>query len=233
MKLQKIKKLEGTITVLTGLHIGAGNQEVRIGGTDQTVVKNPLTGEPYIPGSSIKGKVRSLLEMESGLLHHTGGKPFSLNMLNNGLNGDERARCEQILKLFGASGDMEQSGETPLGPSRASFSDCSLTDECRARIRDRMATFTEIKAENSIDRIKGVAVSPRFIERIPAGMEFNFSVSLKVFEGDQGLEDLLLKGLKLMTLDALGGNGSRGYGRVSIEFTNQELNEKFQQMQEF
>ena len=71
LKLTEIKKLEGTITLRSGLHIGSGNMEMHIGGTDSPVIKHPHTLEPYIPGSSLKGKVRSLLEMESGLMIYT------------------------------------------------------------------------------------------------------------------------------------------------------------------
>ncbi len=133
MKLQKIIELKGTITLETGLHIGAGDTEMKIGGTDNPVTKHPHTLEPYIPGSSLKGKVRSLLEMRSGLIAHTGGKPLSASLFAKNLSDEQKAECEKILKLFGTSGaDIEEDYE--LGPSRVSFSDCPLDDKWKEKI---------------------------------------------------------------------------------------------------
>src|SRR3989337_1184568 len=103
MRLVEIKKLEGTITLKSGLHIGSGNMEMHIGGTDSPVIKHPHTLEPYIPGSSLKGKVRSLLEMESGLMVHTDGNVVSSDTLKKDAvqnDPDLKAKCEEILKIF-------------------------------------------------------------------------------------------------------------------------------------
>ena len=62
MQLTDMQVIEGDLELVTGLHIGAGNDEIRIGGIDNPVLKHPYSGQPYIPGSSLKGKVRSLLE---------------------------------------------------------------------------------------------------------------------------------------------------------------------------
>ena len=83
MKLLAIKKLQGKITLKSGLHIGSGNMEMHIGGTDSPVIKHPHTLDPYIPGSSLKGKVRSLLELESGLMIYTKGEVVSSSILQN------------------------------------------------------------------------------------------------------------------------------------------------------
>ena len=129
LKLTEIKKLEGTITLKSGLHIGSGNMEMHIGGTDSPVIKHPHTLEPYIPGSSLKGKVRSLLEMESGLMIYTDGNVVSSNTLKN-VNNDEKlkAKCEAILKIFGSNG-ADKDDETAFGPTRVSFADCYLDDD--------------------------------------------------------------------------------------------------------
>ena len=81
MKLKQIKQITGTLIIKTGLHIGAGDTEMRIGGTDNQVAKNPLDGQPYIPGSSLKGKIRSLLEWHAGLVTAANGHPFSFQHL--------------------------------------------------------------------------------------------------------------------------------------------------------
>ncbi|OQZ02435.1 MAG: type III-A CRISPR-associated RAMP protein Csm3 [Candidatus Brocadia sp. UTAMX1] len=219
MKLSAIKKLEGKITLKSGLHIGSGNTEMHIGGTDSPVIKHPHTLEPYIPGSSLKGKVRSLLEMESGLMIYTGGNVVSgetLTKINN--NQDMKTKCEAILKIFGSSGANKED-ETGFGPTRVSFADCFLDDAWRQMARNNRWLFTEEKSENVINRIKGTAEHPRFIERIPEGTQFNFLVTFKILEkNDEDLfNNVLLKGLKLLEMDALGGSGSRGYGRIKFE----------------
>jgi len=235
MKLTEIKKLEGKIILRSGLHIGSGNMEMHIGGTDSPVIKHPHTLEPYIPGSSLKGKVRSLLEMESGLMIYTDGGVVSSETLKK-VERDPglKARCEAILKIFGSSG-ADKEDETGFGPTRVSFADCYLDDEWKNRARDNRWLLTEEKSENVINRIRGTAEHPRFIERVPEGTKFRFLVTFKVLQsGDPELFDtFLLKGLKLLEMDALGGNGSRGYGRINFEFDDKEMNEKFKTFNPF
>ncbi|ODS30930.1 MAG: hypothetical protein SCARUB_03953 [Candidatus Scalindua rubra] len=237
MKLAAVKKIEGTITLKSGLHIGSGDMEMHIGGTDSPVVKHPHTLEPYIPGSSLKGKVRSLLEMESGLMVHTGGdvvsgKTLEVEAVKN--DSDLRAKCEAILKVFGSSGsDIED--ETCFGPTRVSFADCYLDDKWKKHAIDNRWFLTEVKSENVIDRIKGTAEHPRFIERVPEGTKFRLLVTFKVLqEGDEELfENVLLKGLKLLEMDALGGSGSRGYGRIAFEFDEKVMDDNFKELNLF
>jgi CRISPR-associated protein Csm3 len=228
MKLTKIKTFMGKIVLKSGLHIGSGDSEMRIGGTDNPVVKHPHTLEPYIPGSSLKGKVRSLLELRSGLLgrrNNGDGGPLGLKDLKN-LAGNEKEECLKILKLFGISGaDTDETGE--IGPSRISFADCALNDAWKKNAIDQNHAFTEVKSENSIDRIKGTALNPRFSERVPAETEFEFTVTMKELEGDKDLEAYLLEGLKLLQMDALGGSGSRGYGRILFQFDDADVQKTF------
>ena len=235
MKLTEIKKLEGKIILRSGLHIGSGNMEMHIGGTDSPVIKHPHTLEPYIPGSSLKGKVRSLLEMESGLMIYTDGNVVSSEILKKVKDNPElKSKCEAILKIFGSSG-ADREDEAGFGPTRVSFADCYLDDEWRKKAGDNRWLLTEEKSENIIDRIRGTAKDPRFIERVPEGTKFKFLVTFKVLQsGDTELFDtVLLKGLKLLEMDALGGNGSRGYGRISFKFNDEEMNEKFKTFNPF
>ena len=231
MKLVAIKNYQGTITLKSGLHIGSGDTEMRIGGTDNPVVKHPHTQEPYIPGSSLKGKVRALLEMRSGLMGTTGGEPLGLKNLK-GLDGQSRINCEQILKLFGASG-ADSDDALELGPTRVSFADCALDTQWRAEAAARHLPLTEVKSENTINRIKGVASDPRQTERVVADARFRFSIMLKKMQDDEDLEDLLLSGIKLLELDALGGSGSRGYGKVTFEFDDPQVRERFETLHAF
>ncbi len=226
MKLNRIYTISGKIVLESGLHIGAGDTEMHIGGTDNPVVKHPHTNEPYIPGSSIKGKVRSLLEMRSGLMNYTGGKPVSASVLEKELDEQQRKEAKMILKLFGSSG-ADKKEISRVGPSRLSFADCSLSEESRDRTRDANLPYTEVKSENSINRIKGTAENPRFTERVVAGLSFDFNITIKEMDGDVGLVEYLLTGLRMLSMDALGGSGSRGYGRVRFEFEDAEIQKNF------
>ena len=235
MKLTEIKRLEGKIILKSGLHIGSGNMEMHIGGTDSPVIKHPHTLEPYIPGSSLKGKVRSLLEMESGLMIYTDGNVVSSNTLKN-VNNDEKlkAKCEAILKIFGSSG-ADKEDETGFGPTRVSFADCYLDDDWQKMANNNRWLLTEEKSENVINRIKGTAEHPRFIERVPEGTKFKFLVTFKVLHDDDAalFDTVLLKGLKLLEMDALGGSGSRGYGRIAFEFNDKAMDDKFKELNPF
>jgi len=233
MQLKEIKEIKGKIVLETGLHIGAGDIEMHIGGTDNPVVKHPFTHEPYIPGSSLKGKVRSLLELRSGLIRESEGKPLSLKVLS-GISDEREKFGKKIVKLFGSSG-ADIGGRENLGPTRVSFSDCMLAEESRERAQMGEIVLTEVKAENFINRVTGTAENPRFTERVPAGIKFDFSITLKVFDEDEGekLENVLLQGLKLLEMDALGGSGSRGYGRIRFEFDDEEWKKRFESMEPF
>lgn len=223
LTLKAIKKLQGKIVLKSGLHIGAGNTEMHIGGMDNPVVKHPHTNDPYIPGSSLKGKIRSLLELKCGLVPYSGGGPVNNGTLKKvrdmiGLGGD----CTSILKLFGSSGaEADETGD--IGPTRLLFSDCYLDEEWRKTAGDRRYLLTEEKSENSINRITGTAANPRFTERVPEGTVFSFCLTCRILkDGDEVIfEKYVLDGLKLLELDALGGSGSRGYGRV--QFTDLSL----------
>ena len=234
MQLTEIKEIQGKIVLRSGLRIGAGDVEMKIGGTDNPVIRHPNTQEPYIPGSSIKGKIRSLLELRSGLMGLTrGGTLQPKHLQSQGISEKQRKECEKILKIFGSSGaDSDESDG--LGPTRVSFADCPITNEWRARAREERLSLFEVKSENRIDRIKGTAEHPRSTERVPAETEFAFSVCLKILQPEEGeLLTTLLEGLKLLELDALGGSGSRGYGKIRFKFTDSTIQEAFDKTEPF
>ena len=213
MKLTKILTIKAQLVCVSGLHIGAGDTEMHIGGIDNTVIRNPLTNVPYIPGSSLKGKIRSLLEWRSGAVRE---KPLSWADYQNG----ERRDVLSILQLFGVGGGDQLTNEEALvlGPSRLSFWDCGLNEAWRKSIDDANLLTTEAKSENSINRISGKAENPRYTERVIAGARFDFRLSMKVLERDEeGLLRTILSGLRLLEADSLGGSGSRGYGKVKFE----------------
>jgi CRISPR-associated protein Csm3 len=230
MKLYKICEYKGTIILKSGLHIDSGDMEMHIGGTDRVVIKHPHKLEPYIPGSSLKGKTRALLELASGFMVFTDpkGSPLKPKDLARAVNAEMRAKGEAIVKFFGAGG-AEQDESGTFGPTRASFADSYLNEEWKKKAKENRWPLTEVKSENSINRVNGTAQNPRFIERVPEGTEFDFSVNFKVlYEGEDTLfENLLFKGLKLVEMDALGGSGSRGYGRVQFRFNDETIQGRF------
>ena len=217
MQLTRVSQITGMIELQTGLHIGGGDTEMHIGGTDNPVIKNPVTGEPYIPGSSIKGKMRSSLEWRAGLVAVADGKPLGFDHVNR-LDGEQRREGIQILSLFGYSPtgtDMDEALVREIGPTRLAFWDCSLDREWVKGVKAKNLLLTETKMENSIDRIKGTAENPRNTERVPAGARFDFRLTLKVIDGED-LLDPVLRGLRLLELTGIGGSLSRGYGKIAF-----------------
>ena len=218
MQLTQLRRFSGEIELLTGLHIGSGNNEMHIGGTDSPVIKHPHTNEPYIPGSSLKGKMRSMLEWDCGLVQ-SHGKPCEFYDALPGKPNAEKGRL--ILTLFGGgppsnpNPDLEKLiGE--IGPSRLAFWDCPLNEHWKKTIIERDLLRTETKMENAINRVTSVAIAPRTIERVPAGAKFNFQLSWRQHQGDNiaELETILRRGFQLLELTGIGGSGSRGYGKI-------------------
>ena len=208
----KIVNIKGQIELLSGLHIGGGDDTMKIGGIDNGVIKDINTDKPYIPGSSLKGKMRSLLEWDIGVVGIGDGSPFSSKLLNNPIFDDEQKknRATNLLKLFGDS-----SSENIFGITRISVGDCSLSKQ------SENMELSEAKYENVIDRQKGTASNPRQTERVPAGVRFDFDIRVKILDDDSEKEliDMVKKGLSLIENDYLGGSGSRGYGRVKFDIS--------------
>ena len=191
--LKKTHRIQLKIELLSGMHITGGDDTFDIGGADSQVIKNPLTGEPYIPGSTLKGKIRSLLEFKYGTFINNELKPVPEH--------------NQLLSLFEPNtNDIPQMTKIELQTYLGEH------------------TYTEIKAENKINRFKGTADAPRFIERVPAGSKFIGYIDLLEFDNDdyQTLYKYLETGVNLLNYNYIGGSGSRGYGRIHIEM--EELN---------
>ncbi|HBZ58907.1 MAG TPA: type III-A CRISPR-associated RAMP protein Csm3 [Sutterella sp.] len=215
MKLAKIIKISATLNCLTGLHIGGGDTEIHIGGIDNQVVKHPITDQPYIPGSSLKGKMRSMLEWCSGAV-----KEKPLSFCDYKAAGKD-PKVLTIIQLFGMgqSEDLSPKDAEIVGATRLSFWDCNLSEAWLKEVDETHALKVEAKSENIINRIKGTAEHPRQTERVPAGATFDFNLTLKVYDTDdeKQLLETALRGMKLLELDSLGGSGSRGYGKVRFE----------------
>lgn len=210
MKQIDTKKLSGKIVVKTGLHIGAGNDKVEIGGMDNPIIRNPLTHEPYIPGSSIKGKMRSLMEWKFDKLKSTGGKVCYCGL----------PECE-VCRVFGSANTKSEEAKD-RGPTRLIVRDAVLTKEWKEKFRNGNSIVEE-KNENSLNRITAEA-NPRPIERIVPGVEFDFEISYRVIDTDNGgktdenyFKEVVLESLKLLQDDYLGGGGSRGNGQIEFK----------------
>lgn len=204
MKLNNTKIIKGTITVETGLHIGGSKSSLDIGGLDTPVIKTP-TGVPYIPGSSLKGKIRSLLALREGSSNYT-------------------AEPKWMQKMFGYLGDKDNEAQK----ARLIFRDAHLDIESfNSTFEDAVleTNFTEGKFENTIDRSTGKTINGglRQLERVPVGAKFNFEIIINAFDGDNldEFEQKLNDGMKMLESNYLGGSGTRGYGKVSFQKNNQ------------
>lgn len=215
--------LEAELHCQTGLHIGAGKGSLEIGGADNPVVKDAF-GLPYVPGSSLRGRLRALLEQSSGL-----AIPSELVYLSKRKGQEVRIHQsdrpdDEVCLLFGRNpGRMEKVGgdaieSTVASPARLTVYDAplileSITPQMRENLDDEL---TEVKSENAIDRITSQA-NPRTLERVPAGARFRFRMVLDILcAEDRALVVRLVEALRLLEDDTLGGGGSRGSGRVKI-----------------
>ena len=198
--------IEGKLEVVTGLHIGGSSSFAAIGAVDSPVVRNSRDNQPMIPGSSLKGKMRSLLARQR----------------NQKISGNMDEDEEGILRLFGSA----KNGNVRVG--RLIFSDLFLAEQ------DSLDSPVEVKFENSINRLTAVA-NPRQLERVIPGTQFNLKLLYELkdttdrekekhSEYYQGTEEewilkdfqSLIDGMKLLELDYLGGSGTRGYGQVQF-----------------
>lgn len=204
-KLVKKIKIETLIEAKTGLHIGGSNDNVEIGGIDTPVIKLGSKGnQPYIPGSSLKGKMRCLLEQAEGIA----------NVGADGKNGEG-----EINNLFGITENAKLNINVNK-PSKLIVRDAELTSDSEESLRtnDNLdMPYTEGKSENTIDRVTAKA-NPRTIERVPAGAVFKVEFIINVWDDDKedDLLKLFKKGIKLLQNDYIGGNGSRGYGQIKF-----------------
>lgn len=213
-KLVKHAELTGTMVVQTGLRIGAGGSSLEIGGLDNPILRHPLTRQPYVPGSSLKGKLRSLLEVNKYCI----GK-FHEPRATSGPCGC--GGCV-VCWLFGC-GDVRNTSE----PTRLIFRDCMMREESVKKLEPLLAEgvfYSEVKTEVTMDRASGKVgqAGPRSMDRIAAGTELDFRITVRVFEGDdeEQMKQTIKHALQLLEKEGLGGSVSRGYGQVKFENLN-------------
>lgn len=219
VRLAGIVKVGSLLTCLTGLRIGGTAESIEIGGIENVVIKDPFTQEPYIPGSSLKGAMRSKYELFQN-------KPIDKKMRIH-LCGD--IGCD-VCSVFGTQPERV---EEQSAPDEAKNVDRNLLSITRLRVSDSFATdetrrkwkvfgSVEVKGENALDRLTSKA-NPRWVERVPKDSEFEVKMSYFIFDGDgadakKDVEHLkvVFEAMKLVEEDYLGGYGSRGYGRVKF-----------------
>ncbi len=213
------------IEAITGLHIGGLNDQLRIGGVDSSVIKTYMTYRdssegrwtvevPYIPGSSIKGKIRSLLLTAYGE-----------RVIKSKGNAEDVEFSDDALKhMFGVP-----SKNTSEGSSQKIDRTRLITRDAFPKIEEveellRENSLYEIKGENKINLFTGKAENPRFIERIRPGVKFYGNFILQIMDNDdEDLMDRYLKeGIEMLNDSYLGGNGSRGYGKVKVTITSKK-----------
>ncbi|MEI3337828.1 MAG: type III-A CRISPR-associated RAMP protein Csm3 [Clostridium sp.] len=186
-------QIKGTIEVVTGMHIGGSTAFAAIGAIDSPVIRDALTNLPIIPGSSLKGKLRTLLAKQ----------------YNIGIKSPDDD-SENICRLFGTS------KKNAIRASRILFSDMIMTNAEELRNMD-VQSLTEVKFENSINRQTAVS-NPRQIERVIRGAKFDLDCIYEAENEEEIIDDikLLAEGMKLLEYDYIGGSGSRGYGKVKF-----------------
>ena len=200
--------INGTIKLITGLHIGTSGDFSAIGAVDSIVIRDSVTNKPMIPGSSLKGKMRYLL-----------ARTKYSNFENFSLDREEIKEIQkEVYRLFGSS--------KPIIASRLQFQDILLSDKSIEEFKEFEFDLphTEIKYENTIDRTTGIA-NPRQLERVPAGSEFDFQIVYNVEDAEEVKEDMenILLMTDVLEDDYLGGHGTRGYGRIKFKNLSLEL----------
>ena len=211
LKLHGRVILSGDIRTVTGLHIGKGKEGVAIGGVDNPIMRDPLTNAPYIPGSSLKGKLRTMCFRLEGVEKNF---PRNSDVQYHNPADLQSYQLTAIGRLFGVP------GEDWAMVTRLVVRDVKLSDESRARL-DELDTdlpYTEIKYEASIDRVTARA-NPRPLERVPADVVFGpFEMVISIYEAeDVALLRTLVYTMRMLEDDYLGGSGSRGSGKVRME----------------
>lgn len=207
------------IATVTGLHIGGSDTGIEIGGVDKTVIRDALTNRPYIPGSSLRGKMRSLLEKYEGKEQNkTIGRDTRIHSCTD---TDEYGKCN-ICQVFGVPAENNFST-----PTRLIVRDSQLSEGSARDLNDSGRTalpYTEVKTEVSIDRVTSAA-NPRQMERVPAGVTFkDAELVYGIYDGERCNPRLdvdhlktIVEGMRLLEDDYLGGQGSRGSGKISLQ----------------
>lgn len=213
--LRKIKqiKITGKIELLSGMRIGGSETLLEIGGVDagQTCIKHPTTYKPYIPGSSLKGKMRSEMEKKLG--------KYRISTNRDGKTIYEPCDCAKCLvcRVFGPHKVVEHE----LGPTRLLVRDCQVLEK---------GDF-EIKSSTAINRKTNTALGGalRTEERVASGAVFDFRIDLQIWnvdeteceyegkKGEQALIEFVKECLRLVEQTGIGAGTSKGFGLIKFQ----------------
>ncbi len=200
--------ITGKIVCETGMHIGGSNEAIEIGGSDNVIIRDSVSDLPFIPGSSIKGKLRTLLELND--------KESAKSVIDN-KGGPSKYGKASV--LFGTSSNEGDSTSTKIQISRVIIRDSFPTEDTLDlwKESDEVIRGSEIKYENTINRITSAA-TPRNIERIPKGSSFDLEIIVSLYDEDnKEIISTLLESMKLLEDNYLGGSGTRGFGNIKFE----------------
>jgi CRISPR-associated protein Csm3 len=217
-KIQLLGKIiiQGDIEVKTGMRIGGTASSLKIGGVDTPVITDPW-GKPYIPGSSLKGKMRTLIEKKEGVPINVGMTKGESPWRHQCQTAEEYLKCS-VCKVWGIIGgeNFDVPIFTRLIVRDVFLDEESITPEMRTNME---LAYTETKMETGIDRVKGQATGLRTMERVPAGARFKDSEIIFNVLSPEDLDDLkkVFEAMELLEQDYLGGSGTRGYGKVSFK----------------
>ncbi|MEM3624136.1 MAG: type III-A CRISPR-associated RAMP protein Csm3 [Nitrososphaerales archaeon] len=211
VKLKGKVIIQGKINCETGLRIGGARESLEIGGLENIMIRDAITNEPYIPGSSLKGKMRSLLEKAYG-------KEIDIKNRKD-IHTCSNPQCE-VCRVFGVPAEETEKATEGLLLTRLYVRDGRLTDESRKKLdelREELEVpYGEVKWENVINRLTSKA-NPRQVERVPAGTSFDFDMVYNIYEEeDINYLKYVFQAQRLVEDDYLGGYGSRGYGKVNF-----------------
>jgi CRISPR-associated protein Csm3 len=231
----------GNIVLKTGLHIGGSQESMQIGGLDLPIIRDSGNNLPYIPGSSLKGKLRSTLEKfgerfkdgkKEKLFFNRNIGTFRNKLFIHCCEDIKYAMHCDVCRIFGSSGDDRAlpKGEKAENLPSSLFVRDSLLDESLIGISSQ---YTEAKVETGIDRAN-MAANPRRVERVLPDNKFNFEMvysveALALREGDHLVfpeENLkkdinnILTCLEIIQSEGIGGYISRGYGKVEFSFSD-------------
>lgn len=207
--------IQSDVKAVTGLHIGGSSVGLEIGGVDKVVIRNPLSKQPYIPGSSLRGKMRSQTEKALGLRQNNKIGLVTIHTCKKSEDYTANGGCP-VCHVFGVPGEVDATGPTLLVVRDAPLTSKSADD--LEKLKSDLP-FAELKTEVAIDRVTSAA-TPRTLERVPAGAIFGpAELVFSVYDrADFARLRYVLDALQLVEDDYLGGAGSRGSGKV--KFTN-------------
>jgi len=224
MKLQEIVQLDFEILVVDGLRIGGGGGDLEIGATIEgnlAVVRDAATDEPYIPGSSLKGKLRSLAEKVDGTFEMSRDRPPQRLPLNDGSPCKCGSNLCRVCPIYGA----HMNTRAECAPTRIKVRDAHFTPPYRLEYEKKLkesGQYLEHKTENLVNRKSGTAEHPRTGERVPPGARFAARIILHIYDSDQNRKAGFLASINqalglLENADSLGASGSRGFGAIKLE----------------